>query len=162
MSERWGKRPFNAFLESGELIETPGTTTDISTIRENVEHWAEKFGVSDWSYDPHNSLQLAQDLEKVGVICAAFKQTYQMYNEAIRLFLKLLKEGRIVHDGSELLKWCASNICRKESNGLWMPDKANSEDKIDPMVAVLMAFKNEALGEMHEPSVYQTRGVLAF
>lgn len=156
------EQPFAQFIDRGELIATPGSTTDIREIRECIFQWSEDFGVSQWAFDPNNSRQLSQDVEEEGIDCFKFSQTFAMYNEAIRLFSRLLREGRIVHDGSELLKWCASNICRKESNGLWMPDKENSEDKIDPMVAVLMAFRVEALGENNQESVYKSRGVLAF
>ena len=156
------KPPFVEFIRRGEIIETDGETTDIREIREHIFDWSDRCGVNEWAFDPANSTQLSQDCESEGIECFQFRQTYAMYNETLRLFLRLLSEGRIKHDGSELLKWCAGNVAKKESNELWMPSKEHSEDKIDPFVAVLMAFRVEAFGGKHKESVYKKRGILAF
>lgn len=151
------EQPLKLFIERDELIATPGNTTDLEEVERFIRAWSQA-GASGWGYDPNNAMIIAQRLEKDGIDCASFRQSYGMYNESMRLFLKCLRDGKIIHDGSELLKWAAGNTCVKEHQGMWMPDKENSEGKIDPFVAVLMAFRLEALGEKQQGSVYNTRG----
>ncbi len=53
-----------------------------------------------------------------------------------------LEQKRILHGGNELLGWAASNmITRTSADGRYiMPAKARSKDKIDPIVALVMAI----------------------
>jgi len=49
--------------------------------------------------------------------------------------------GNLAHGGDPVLAWCASNIvARRDQNMNMAPDKKNSADKIDDMVALLMAI----------------------
>ena len=64
------------------------------------------------------------------------------YGEPIEQFLEALADGRIRHNGDAVLRWCALNLAVKAGyGGGWMPDRKDSRDKIDAIVAVLMAFR---------------------
>ena len=56
------------------------------------------------------------------------------------------------HGGDPLLAWAADNtVLRTDSAGYVMPDKRTSAEKIDPIVALLMAFSESQFAERAEP-----------
>jgi len=69
-------------------------------------------------------------------------QNQANFNEAIRDFLQALKDGRITHDGNPVLRWCVNNaVIARDRNDRWMFDKRVLNEKIDAIVAVVMAFR---------------------
>ena len=157
------RHPWNQWIDEGRLIATPGNTTDLTLMQETIVEWTEQYGVTDWSFDRNNSRQMATDLlNEHGIECFEFNQSYQMYNEPMRELVRVLNTGRFVHDGDGLLTWAIGNLVAKVGRGGdWMPDKLKSPDKIDPAVALLMAFGRCLLSEPSKPSVYSRRGVIA-
>jgi phage terminase large subunit-like protein len=64
------------------------------------------------------------------------------FNEPIHDLMNAIKEGRFKHDGNPLLRWCVNNaVLIKDRQDRWMFDKRDSSDKIDPAVAMTMAFR---------------------
>ena len=94
------------------------------------------------AYDPYNGQQLAESLASEGIVAARMAQNQANFNEAIRDFLQALKDGRITHDGNPVLRWCVNNaVIARDRNDRWMFDKRESNEKIDAIVAVVMAFR---------------------
>jgi phage terminase large subunit-like protein len=76
------------------------------------------------------------------VTIATMAQTQAHFNEPIADFRQACAEGRFKHDGSPLLRWCLSNaVAVKDRSDRWMLDKSSSSSKIDPLVAMLMAYR---------------------
>jgi phage terminase large subunit-like protein len=99
-------------------------------------------GVFAVAFDPYNAQQLAEDLEREGITAARMAQNCGNFNEPIRDFLQALNDKRITHDGNPLLRWCANNaVLYKDRQDRWMFDKKSSAEKIDALVAVVMAFR---------------------
>lgn len=94
------------------------------------------------AYDPYNAIHMAEELQKEGITAARMAQNKMNQNEPIRDFIAALKEERIRHDGNPLLRWCVSNaVLQSDSQDHWQFDKASSNEKIDAIVAVVMAFR---------------------
>jgi len=75
-------------------------------------------------------------------------QNQTNFNEPIRDFQQAIVDGRLSHDGNALLRWCVSNaVVSADRSDRWMFDKRSSSEKIDPLVAVLMAFRVASLAE---------------
>ena len=75
-------------------------------------------------------------------------------------FRNALSEGRLIHGGNQLARWCAMNVVVKESaeGDYIMPSKKRSMDKIDPIAAAIMALAGSMY---HQSSVYEMAGGLA-
>lgn len=87
-----------------------------------------------------------------------FGQGYQSMSPPTKEFMKLVLSQRLAHDGNPVLRWMADNvIVRQDPAGNLKPDKSKSRNKIDGIVAGIMAL-DRAL--RHEASAYETRGVL--
>ena len=72
-------------------------------------------------------------------------------------------EGRINHGGNPVLRWMADNaVARTDPAGNIKLDKQKSTEKIDGMIALIMALDRAIRHEAAQESVYDTRGLIAF
>lgn len=81
-------------------------------------------------------------------------------------FYKLLMEGRIIHGGHPVMAWMAGNVVvEKDAAENIKPTKAKSPEKIDGIVAAIMALDRciRNMGEL-QGSIYDDpeRGLLVF
>jgi phage terminase large subunit-like protein len=115
----------------------------IDDLRDSLVDDCEELGIEDIAFDPHQALMLANQLEQLGFRPIKMPQNYFHFNEPIRSFLQALTDGRFTHSGSDsLMRFCASNaVIVKDRADRWMLDKGSSKDKIDPVVAMIMAFR---------------------
>lgn len=111
-------------------------------MRTDILQEMEEKGIQTAAYDPSNAKLLAEEIIAGGFQAVSMAQKAYMFNEPIREFLHLLKIGRIKHDGHPVLAWMACNaIIVADADGKWRFDKGNSSDKIDMIVAIVMAFR---------------------
>jgi phage terminase large subunit-like protein len=131
--------PFSQFLFDGDLQRVQYPLEDLtSSLIEDCG----LFGVQTVAYDQYNALQLSEMLGKEGIIAAKMPQNQSNFNEPIREFLKLMNEVRLCFPPSRLMRWAANNAkVSRDRQDRWMFDKAKSDDKIDPLVAMVMAFR---------------------
>jgi phage terminase large subunit-like protein len=134
------QHPWAEWITAGHVIATDGTATAVDDIEAFVLTEVAKGYVLSVCADPSNARAPLQHLA-TKVSAPEFDQTHRNYNEAIREFLKALSEGRILHGDDPVLSWAADNLVLKQNSaGLVMPDKLKADEKIDPLVAALMAF----------------------
>ena len=129
--------PWASFVSSGELQVVTNSIAEI-------ESYLLTNDCDGVAFDPNNARKSANDLiEQRGEdFAVSMPQTSVQYNEPINAFLKALKGGRIRHNGDKVLAWAISNLHFKENNrGEKIPAKPSADAKIDPAVAVLMAFR---------------------
>lgn len=97
-------------------------------------------------FDPWNTQQLAEQLGMAGFDAIQIQQNRFKLHEPLKLFLELIEKGKIRHNGDKLLRWTAGNlVINSDSQDRWMPDRKNSSEKIDPIVATIMALKIASL-----------------
>ena len=74
----------------------------------------------------------------------AFVQGYKSYTPAIREFEVAATEGRLIHGGHPVLRWCMSNTVLVHAPGTPQgnrkPEKRRTYGRIDLAVATLMAI----------------------
>jgi phage terminase large subunit-like protein len=100
------------------------------------------YGIQQVAFDVSNARSTAEELEIEGIQTAGCGQSYVWFNEPIHQFLDIIRSGLFKHDGNELLKWCAGNaVLVRDRQDRWMFDKRESSEKIDPIVALVMAFR---------------------
>jgi len=91
--------------------------------------------------DPWNGRQTYGELIEEGFDVVEFIQGARSYHPVMQEFERVYYSGQFAHGGDPVLKWCASNlIIRYDVNLNMAPDKKRAPEKIDDMVALLMAF----------------------
>lgn len=132
--------PFAQFVYNGELTVAK---YPINLLEEELDLDMQKYGIEAIAYDPHNAQSTAERLEQAGVKNVdRMGQTTANFNEPIRDIQVLMEEGRLRFEDSKLLRWCFNNaVIRRDNKDYWMFDKKSSREKIDPVVAAVMAYR---------------------
>ena len=103
---------------------------------------------------------LIQNLENDGFTMIPFGQGFKDMSPPTKEFIKLLTEGKIIHGGNPVLKWMAMNVVLDmDAAENIKPTKAKSPEKIDGMVAAIMAL-DRCIRHENTESVYDQRGIL--
>lgn len=134
---------YSEWVHDGFLIQSDGNSIDYSLIEDHAELDVEQFLIPECYFDPHGAEHLAQRLQQLhGIEAVKVQQTYTNFSAPMRDFERLLKEGRIHHDGNPCLAWMFGNVVAKqtEDGKMMRPIKENADSKIDGAVATLMAF----------------------
>lgn len=133
--------PIAGLIRSGLVVVTPGNTTDVQAIHSAVAEARDLYQLRSVAIDPNNARQFGTELVGKGLKVYEFSQQARNWNEPFREFLRLMASGQIIHGNCDLLNWCQQNLMAwSNAEGLIRPSKNSSTEKIDPLVAVLMAF----------------------
>lgn len=144
-------------IASGHLIQTPGESIDQDAIRKTVLADSKIFRIQEGAYDPWNAIELGQGLTKEKVNMLEFRMNVQNLSEPTKQLDTLMRQGRIIHNGSPLLRWCLGNVvCKRDHVDNVFPRKNHEKLKIDPIIALLMALALYLQDEKKE-SIYNTR-----
>ncbi len=155
--------PYDAWVRDGWLFATPGNVTDYSFIRADLNRLADRYEVVEVVLDPWNATHLAQQLADDGFTVVEFRQGYASMSPAAKEFERLVMAGRIRHGGHPVLRWMVNNVAIvQDPAGNIKPDKARSREKIDGIVAAIMAIGRAMVRGDDDRSVYEDRGVLVF
>ena len=88
-----------------------------------------------------------------------FRQNFTNMSPATKDFQIKTLNKKICHGNHPISNWCASNmILKMDAQGNVMPDKLKSTEKIDGMVAGIMAT-DRATRHEGKKSVYESEGV---
>ena len=106
---------------------------------------------------------MSQDLEDAGFTVVPFGQGFKDMSPPSKELMKLALEGRLAHGGHPVLAWMVDNIhVRTDPAGNIKPDKQKSTEKIDGVIATIMALDRSIrrAGDHTSGSVYDERGLL--
>lgn len=135
-----GKVPYEPWIRGAYLIEAGDEVIDYDVVREYILAAHRRFKIGSVGYDRWNAAQLVAKLEKDGVPMVEFIQGPRSYHPAMQELERAYTAGLLNHGNDPVLNWCASNIvARRDVNMNTAPDKRRAADKIDDLVALLMA-----------------------
>jgi len=152
--------PWASFRDNGSLIVTDSETTDHPAIREQIVADSKRFRIQSIAADKFGARMMLDELTNDhGLNTFGFTQNAKYYHEPFRLLTETVAQSRLIHAGDPLLAWCADNVVLStNTQGQMMPTKQRSLGKIDPFVALLMAY-SECLYSQAQRSVYETDGL---
>lgn len=135
-----GTVPYAAWTEAGLIEQTPGKVVDQEVIVDAILEANSRFKIEAIGYDKWNAAQVVAKLDDAGIDMQGFIQGPKSYHPAMQEFERAYLSERFHYGHDPVLTWCASNIVARQDVNLNMaPDKKKSADKIDDMVALMMA-----------------------
>jgi phage terminase large subunit-like protein len=147
----------------GYLQTTEGNVIHYGFIEKFIEELGEKYHIKEIAFDRWNATQMVQNLEGMGFTVVPFGQGYKDMSPPSKELYKLLMEGNINHGGHPVLKWMAQNVVmRQDPAGNIKPDKEKSVEKIDGIVATIMALDRCIRNKDDDGSIYDERGIISF
>lgn len=160
---RRGNVPYDVWNQQGFLYATEGNVVDYDHIEKTILDLAEKYHILEIAVDRWNATMLVEHLQNEGLTPFYFGQGYKDMSPATKSFYKLLMEGKIIHGGNPVLRWMAGNVVvETDAAENIKVTKAKSPEKIDGIVASIMALDRAERNQGDSRSVYDERGILIF
>jgi phage terminase large subunit-like protein len=162
--EKLDRVPYRTWIRQGHITGTKGRVVDYQAARRDLNDLKSIYHIRGIAYDDWNASQLVQQLKDDGFDMHEFRQGWKSFSEPCKKFETLVIDKKLLHNDDPVLKWMASNVVAvTDAAGNLKPEKGRSRDKIDGIVATIMAL-GLALheGATDGKSVYETRGVLRF
>ena len=155
--------PYDIWEKQGYIMSTEGNVIHYDFIEKFIMDLSEKYHILEIAVDRWNATQMIQNLEGEGFTIIPFGQGFSSMSAPTKEYYRLLMEGRIIHGGNPVLRWMAGNVViDTDSAGNIKVTKAKSKEKIDGIVAAIMALDRCIRQEGQSGSVYDERGLLVF
>lgn len=155
--------PYDIWEKQGYIMSTEGNVIHYDFIEKFIVDLSEKYHILEIAVDRWNATQMIQNLEGEGFTIVPFGQGFSSMSAPTKEFYHLLMEGRIIHGGNPVLRWMAGNVViDTDPAGNIKVTKAKSKEKIDGIVAAIMALDRCIRQEGQSGSVYDERGLLVF
>lgn len=133
--------PYDLWHKQGFLHTTPGNVTDFDQIRADINVLAKKYNIRQVAIDRWNATQLSTQLQGDGINVLGFGQGYGSMSSCTKQLEAFVVSGRLLHGGHPVLAWQASNVAvQSDHAGNIKPSKAKSTERIDGIVALVMAL----------------------
>jgi phage terminase large subunit-like protein len=164
--------PYRQWARDGFITLTPGNVIDYGYILQELAQLRQIYDFKELAYDRFGAWQLIQQLQEIGFITdpklaepgapliIPFGQGFVSMSGTTKEMMTFTLQGNIEHGGNPVLRWNADNmVVRTDPAGNIKPDKEKATQKIDGMVAAIMAL-DRAIRHKDEdgPSIYETRG----
>ncbi len=149
-----------AWNNEGHMDLTPGDVTDYNFIQAKIMELGEKFDIKQINYDRWNASQLVINLVNEGLPMNPYGQGFLSMSAPTKELEKIILNKQLNHAGNPVLRWMLSNVRMKlDPSGNIKPDKSKSTEKIDGLVALIMALGAAMNSDQIEESAYRDRGI---
>lgn len=149
--------PYPLWRDQGYITATDGNVVDYDAVEAAVMELAERYDLRELAIDRWNSTGTQTRLDANRITVVPFGQGFASMTAPTKEVERLVLEGDLRHGGHPVLRWAASNVVvQMDPSGNLKPAKDKSTERIDPIVALVMAVGRAMV---HLDSVYDTRGL---
>jgi phage terminase large subunit-like protein len=152
---------YQAWARAGWLTATPGDAIDYQAIKRQVLEDAQRFRLVDLNVDRlFQGYQLSMELADEGIRVFGMGQGFLSMAVPMREFERRMLDRALHHGNNPVLRFMADSVVvAQDAAGNLKPDKANSQARIDGVVALVMALDRAMRREQPKRSVYEDRGI---
>ena len=153
--------PYDIWEKQGYIMSTEGNVIHYDFIEKFIMDLSEKYHILEIAVDRWNATHVIQNLEDNGLTMVPFGQGFASMSAPTKEFYRLLMEGKIIHGGHPVMRWMAGNVVvDTDPAGNIKVTKAKSKEKIDGIVAAIMALDRAVRHECESRSGYDTSGII--
>jgi phage terminase large subunit-like protein len=140
--EESGNAHLSGWARSGHVQVTDGAITDFDVVADDLRSYCRQFDVQEIAFDPALSMYFATKLVDEGLPLVEIAQRSLFFTPPLIQVENLVLERKLKFDGNPVMTWMVSNLVVKVSkfNELRSPTKERPENKIDGVMAMLMAL----------------------
>jgi phage terminase large subunit-like protein len=136
------KVPYREWRDAGWIAATPGKATDKRAVVLKLAELASIYSIEAIAYDRWGMPELERILDEEGVVLPLrpHGQGFKDMSPSVAAFEERVLNREILHNGNPCLTWALSNVklsCDSAENK--KPDKDKARERIDPIVALVMA-----------------------
>lgn len=147
--------PYRVWEKKGWITATEGRAVNKREVLLDVVNICEDFAVEVISYDRFGMAEIERLMQEEGVTLPLKNhgQGYKDMGPATAAFEAAVLNQKLKHPANPILTWALSNVAlTTDPAGNQKPDKKKSRERIDPVVAAVMAVGTAA--QEPEPVVY--------
>lgn len=153
--ERRDRVPYETWARQEYLTLTQGPAIDYGVIRRDINDLWQERRIVEIAVDRWNALQIASELAGDGHEIILFGQGFASMTAPTKELLRLLVAGELAVVKNPVLDWMASNLATEEdAAGNLKPSKKRSTEKIDGVVAAIMAIGRLIAVESQDAEVF--------
>jgi phage terminase large subunit-like protein len=153
--------PYLTWAREGYITLTPGNVIDHATIKADYEKDYQLFDIQETAFDRWGFEALRQQFIAEGVDedkFVSFGQGFVSLSAPSKELEKLILAGEIAHSGNPVLRWMAGNtVIETDAAENIKPNKKKSTERIDGIVAMVMALGRAITIPEPKKSVYEDR-----
>ncbi len=143
--EKTDRVPYQAWAQDKWVIVTEGDVTDYRRIKTHIDDMElqNNWKIHEICFDPYNATNFSNEEMEAGYTCVEIRQGVRTLSEPTKLFREMIAEGKVIHDGSPLLKWCLANaVTETDNNENIKLSEQNASDnrRIDLLAAAINAL----------------------
>lgn len=156
---------YDKWQAQGYLMATEGNVIHYGFIEKFIDDLGKIYNIKEIAYDRWGAVEMTQALEGMGFTVVPFGQGFSSMSPPTKRFYELLMEGKMVHGAHPVLRWMAGNVVvDTDPAGNIKVTKRRSPDKVDGIVAAIMALDRCIRHEENTGSVYDDpdRGLFVF
>jgi phage terminase large subunit-like protein len=159
--EKRDRVPYTTWARQAEIELTEGDVVDYDVIRKRINELNTRYSIREIAIDRWNSTQIQTQLIGDGFTVTPFGQGYASMSAPAKEFEKSVIAGTLDHRNSPVLRWMAGNVMiETDAAGNIKPSKKTSTEKIDGVVATVMALGCAMVSEGDGVSLLETRGLV--
>lgn len=159
--EETDRVPYRTWAKQGFIEATPGKAIDKHFIAARLAEVASQYDLRGLAFDRWGMADLKAILNREGISLPLvdWGQGFASMGPAVDAFETAMLSDKLRHAMHPILRWSAGNLVYEmDPAGLRKPSKNRSIDRIDPMVASIMAVGLSSRDE--GPKVYQGAGIM--
>jgi len=155
----------SVWVRQGWLHTTPGNVTDYAYIRATIDADRRRYDVRSVGFDRWNASQLSIDLTDDGLSMVRIGQGYASLSAPLKEVQRLVlastpERPQLRHGGNPVMRWMVDNLAvAMDPAGNVKPDRANANDKIDGVAALVDAMSEALAAKAPKVSAYEERGL---
>lgn len=151
--------PYDVWIRHGYIKATPGNVIDYAFIMAEMEAAADIYDLQEIAFDRWGATAISTEAMERGLNMVQFGQGYASMSGPMKEVEKLILSQKLNHGNNPVLTWMADNTAvAMDPAGNVKPDKGKSRERIDGIVAMIMAMARAIINEK-SGSVYDTRGI---
>lgn len=141
--------PYTQWIREGWVKTTPGNICDYETVVADISAYAEKHNIKQLAFDRWNAGSVSTQLYGAGIETVGYSQGFGSMSSPSKLLETLVVGGRLITEGNPVLAWMAGNVALDtDANDNCRPSKKKSTEKIDGIVALIMALGVQSASEI--------------
>lgn len=145
VKEREDRVDYALWAQQGYINITPGGIIDIDQQTADLLNILKEYNVIGLGYDPYMAHHgTIQNLQKGGFPVGRldlYSQSLKNMSAPTKEFEKIVASGRLEHFNNPVLRWMIGNVMLiVDTNDNIRPDKKRSREKIDGVVAIIIAI----------------------
>ena len=132
---------YNVWERAGLIEATPGEVIDYEFVYSQIDKDAQMYDLREIGFDRWGAAQVYLRAEKAGLAMVEVGQGFAGISPPMKELEKLIVGKRLRHGDNPVLSWMAHNlVAMRDPAGNIKPDKRKAREKIDGMVALIMAL----------------------